>query len=123
MAKMRGSLVAGIAFLGWRGMLRYPPKNTEGSIGAAKRYQTSQISESDVELNDPQTQAFLQTDLFHRMQTDAEFRKAVLSGGLDRFVEAQARAIDISRAVRDVAKSADASKSAEIAARATDLAK
>ncbi|HEY6014851.1 MAG TPA: hypothetical protein VIU37_12620, partial [Candidatus Limnocylindrales bacterium] len=130
MASNRNSIVAGVivlaaavGFLAWKGVIGYPPKGTEGSIGAAKRYQAQQITANDVELNDPQTQAFIQSDLFHRMQTDAEFRKAVVDGGLDRFVTAQARATDLARSARDVGKAADAAKLTDAAARALDVAK
>jgi len=125
MAKIRSSLVAGgvvlaaaIGFLAWKGMLGYPPQNTQGTIGAAKRYQAAQIADSDVELSDPQTQAFIQSDLFHRIRTDSDFRKAVLSGGLERVVVAQMHAIDIARAALDVGKSV----SPDVAAKATELA-
>jgi len=57
---------------------KMPPKSeTQGAIGAATRYQAQQITASDVSLKDAKIQAFLQTDLFHRVATDAKFRAAV----------------------------------------------
>jgi len=57
----------------------YPPKSgTEGAIGAASRYQAQQISDADVSLQDASVQAFLQSDTFHKMATNATFRKQML---------------------------------------------
>jgi hypothetical protein len=72
--------IAAIGYFALRGS-KFPPGSSEGTIGAAKRYQSEQIAANDVQLNDAQTQAFIQSDLFHRMQTDAEFRKSVIDGG------------------------------------------
>lgn len=129
MATSRNSIVAGVivlaaavGFLAWKGVLGYPPKGTEGSIGAAKRYQAEQISPADVQLNDPQTQAFIQSDLFHRMQTDADFRKAVVDGSLDRYASAQAYATDLERAASGLRHSAETAKQTAISAKALAVA-
>ncbi len=54
----------------------WPPKSgTEGAIGAANRYTAEQISDQDVTLKDPQVQAFLQSDTFHQLATNPEFRQ------------------------------------------------
>jgi len=45
---------------------------TEGTIGAAQRYQSTQISASDVKVGDPALQAFLQTDTFDRLLHDKQ---------------------------------------------------
>lgn len=56
----------------------YPPKSgTEGAIGAASRYQSQQISDTDVSLQDAKVQAFLQSDTFHKIATNATFRKHI----------------------------------------------
>jgi len=70
--------------------------NTQGTIGAANRATENQISGQDVKVEDSQAavQAFLQSDAFHKMQTDPGFKKAVASGldkavtvgGLDKYV-------------------------------------
>ena len=129
MANNRNSIVAGVivlaaavGFLAWKGILGYPPQGTEGTIGAAKRYQSEQIAAGDVELNDPQTQAFIQSDLFHRLQTDVEFRKGVIAGGLDRFITAEAHAVDMARSANELARAAEAAKLTDAAAKAKDLA-
>ena len=62
-----------------RGLFGYPP-NTSGTIGAAKRYQSGQVTNGDVQLTDSQLQSFMQSDLFHKMQVNPEFRKAVEAG-------------------------------------------
>jgi len=71
-------VVAGIAvYAVATGM--YPPKSgTEGAIGAASRYQAQQIADADVSLQDASVQAFLQSDTFNKMATNATFRKHVL---------------------------------------------
>ena len=70
-------VVAGVAaFAAFTGI--YPPRTgTEGAIGAASRYQAPQISDSDVSLQDPTVQTFLQSDTFYKLSTNATFRKAV----------------------------------------------
>src|SRR5436309_14682956 len=66
--------VAGIAVARYAGV--FPPKfGFEGTIGAAKRYQATQISDTDVVLQDPQIQALLQSDLFHKVIATPEFKK------------------------------------------------
>ncbi|HEX3112019.1 MAG TPA: hypothetical protein VHU20_02015, partial [Candidatus Eisenbacteria bacterium] len=55
-----------------------PPKNgVMGTIGAAKRYQTTQISAGDVTLTDAEMQDLLQSDVFHQLVTDANFREVM----------------------------------------------
>src|SRR5690242_14512821 len=57
----------------------YPPvqSGTEATIGAAQRYQAQQISDADVKTDDAQLQAFMQSDLFHKLTTDKAARQAV----------------------------------------------
>lgn len=72
-----GVLVAAVVvFLVARGYLP-PGGNTAGTIGAAKRYSSQQIGDQDVTLKDPEVQAFLQSDTFHKLATDANFRNLV----------------------------------------------
>jgi len=79
----RIALIAGVvviaAVVGFLAMRNYwPPKNgTEGAIGAANRYTAQQISGQDVVLKDPKVQEFLQSDTFHQLATNADFRRAV----------------------------------------------
>src|SRR5437867_3537270 len=66
--------VAGIAVAHYTG--GFPPKSgLEGTIGAAKRYQATQITDKDVVLQDPQIVALLQSDLFHKVIATPEFKK------------------------------------------------
>jgi hypothetical protein len=91
MKSNRIALIAGVvviaAVVGFLAMRNYwPPKDgTEGAIGAANRYTAQQIADQDVVLKDPQVQAFLQSDTFHQLATNAEFRKCVENAS---FVEA-----------------------------------
>jgi hypothetical protein len=83
MKSNRIALIAGVvviaAIVGFLAMRNYwPPKNgTEGAIGAANRYTAQQISDQDVMLKDPKVQAFLQSDTFHQISTNPEFRAFV----------------------------------------------
>ena len=60
---------------------------SEGTIGAAHRYQAGQITASDVKLQDAKIQAFLQTDLFHKIATDASFRNAIANPSFQAIVK------------------------------------
>jgi len=65
-----------LGFVALRG-IKVPPEGTEGAIGAANRYQAEQISAKDVKLEDAEIQAFLQSDTFHKLATNPEFRSVV----------------------------------------------
>src|SRR2546425_1824341 len=66
--------VVGLAVAHFTGV--FPPKSGfEGTIGAAKRYNAPQITDKDVVLQDPQVQALLQSDLFHKVIATPEFKK------------------------------------------------
>jgi len=83
MKSNRIALVAGVvviaAVVGFLALRNYwPPKDgTEGTIGAANRYTAQQISDQDVTLKDEKVQAFLQSDTFHQISTNPEFRAFV----------------------------------------------
>jgi len=71
---LAGVAVVGIVVAHYAGII--PPKSgLEGTIGAAKRYQATQITDRDVVLQDPQVQALLQSDLFHKVIATPEFKK------------------------------------------------
>jgi len=57
----------------------YPPKSegTEGTIGAAQRYQAQQISDADVKVTDAGLQKFMQSDAFHTLLNDKAARQAL----------------------------------------------
>src|SRR5262245_3455274 len=74
-----------LSFLALRGV-HIPPQGTEGAIGAAKRYASPQIREHDVTLTDPQIQAFVQSDAFHKLATDKEFQKVALSADYQKLM-------------------------------------
>ena len=76
-------LAAGLGIAAWKGII--PPRSgVEGAIGAAQRYSSPQIGDSDVSLRDPEVQAFLQSDLFHKIATNADFRAVVAKGDFAR---------------------------------------
>lgn len=69
-------IAAVVGFLAMRS--HWPPKSgTEGAIGAANRYTAQQISDQDVMLKDAKVQAFLQSDTFHQLATNPDFRTFV----------------------------------------------
>ena len=74
-----GAIMAVAVVIGYLGLTgKVPPRNeTQGAIGAAHRYQAQQIATGDVTLSDAKIQAFLQTDLFHKVATDSKFRAAI----------------------------------------------
>src|SRR5882672_9065685 len=77
--------VVGIAVAHFTGII--PPKSgVEGTIGAAKRYTATQINDKDVVLQDPQIQALLQSDLFHKVIATPEFKKLSQSDEFWRLV-------------------------------------
>jgi hypothetical protein len=79
-------VVAVVGFLALRG--HYPPKDgTEGTIGAAQRYTAQQISGQDVTLQSPEVQAFLQSDTFHQLATNPEFRQCVTDAAFGKALE------------------------------------
>jgi hypothetical protein len=53
--------------------------NTEGTIGAAQRYQAEQIKKSDVKVGDADLQAFLQSDIFDKLAHDKQAVAALAS--------------------------------------------
>jgi hypothetical protein len=66
--------------------LGYPPveNGTEATIGAAQRYQATQISSADVKLQDGQLQAFLQSDAFRRLAADKAAQQALRNKDFQR---------------------------------------
>jgi hypothetical protein len=78
-------------------MKGFPPTGagTEGTIGAAKRYQAPQLSEKDVTLGDTSAQAFMQSDTFAKLLKDPAAVKLLSDA---RFV-AQLKSADIRWAI------------------------
>lgn len=60
----------------------YPPignSGTEGSIGAAQRYQGATLSMKDVKVPDSEVQQFIQSDTFDRLLKDSTARNALMA--------------------------------------------
>jgi hypothetical protein len=73
---LAAAAVIALAVLNYTGVL--PPRDgTEGTIGAAKRYQAKQIGDTDVALGDTSAQAFVQSDEFDQMMRDSNVRQAL----------------------------------------------
>jgi hypothetical protein len=84
----------------------FPPTGpgSEATIGAAKRYQSEQISSKDVVLQKPEVQRVLQSDSFHKLvsnpQTRAllaskEFQKAMRAGEVQALIQEAADSADL----------------------------
>jgi hypothetical protein len=105
MKSNRIALIAGVvviaAVVGFLAMRNnWPPANgTEGAIGSANRYTAQQLSDQDVILKDAKVQAFLQSDTFHQLATNAEFRRCVENA---KFLEA-ARSPQVVQLLRQAA--------------------
>ena len=68
---MWGLAAAAAVVIGVLVFTDFPPvDNTQGAIGAAKRYNGQQMSQGDVQLGDTSAQAFLQSDTFARIMSD-----------------------------------------------------
>lgn len=86
---------AAVALVALR-VVGYPPveKGTEATIGAAQRYQESQVSAADVKIDDQQFQAFLQSDLFRQLANDKAARNALNNPDLQKaLADANVRAV------------------------------
>jgi hypothetical protein len=95
---MWGIAAAAAVALGVYTVTGFPPvdKGTEGTIGAAQKYQAPQLSDSDVVLGDAAAQEFLQSETFDRLLKDPEAR-ALLS---DRSLQRQLQSADFMRAIK-----------------------
>lgn len=78
------ALAAVVAFVALRSPNR--ATNAQGTIGAANRYQSEQVSSGDVSLDSPQIAAFLQSDTFRKLASSPSFREAAKSDAFNRFV-------------------------------------
>jgi hypothetical protein len=109
----------------------YPPveNGTEATIGAAERYQSQQISNADVKTNDAQLQAFMQSDLFHKLATDKAAREALKNKDFQRaMADASVRAAlarpDVRLAIANLYQAAPGARldAAQVAAARLDAA-
>lgn len=74
---MIGVAAAAVVVIGIFAYTGFPPvaRDTEGSIGAAKRAQAPQMTADSVVLGDAEAQAFMQSDVFDRLLKDEGARK------------------------------------------------
>ena len=66
----------------------YPPAKEEalGTIGQAERYRSTQITATDVKLDSPEVQAFLQSEAFDRIVRDPAARQALSNEDLQKAI-------------------------------------
>src|SRR5262245_50553524 len=104
---------------------RVPPDGTQGAIGAAQKYQSEQIANADVSLDNPEIAAFLQTDTFHKIATDEAFRKAVGTESFRKAISDQSFATIVGEANRaqTVSENAKLFGSEQLTGLATELSK
>jgi len=73
--------VAGLAAVAIAAVLitGYPPTGmgSEGTVGAAKRYQGAAMSQKDVKVTGADLQKFLQSDTWHRLMTNKSSRNSI----------------------------------------------
>jgi hypothetical protein len=104
--------VIAIAFFAVKG---FPPvgPGAEGTVGAAKRYQSQQIEGKDIVLQDPGVQLLLQSDSFRKLIADKEaravlsskdFQKAMSDASVQAFVAQLARDQALAGAVTNAAR-------------------
>jgi hypothetical protein len=77
----------------------FPPvdRGTEGTIGAAQKYQAPQIGDKDVVLGDAAAQEFLQSEAFDRLLKDPQARSLLA----DKSVQAELKKVDFIDAIRN----------------------
>jgi citrate lyase gamma subunit len=101
---MWGIAAAAAVLLGVFAVRGFPPvgRGTEGTVGAAKKYQAPQIAAKDVVLGDAVAQEFLQSEAFDHLMKDRDARSLLSSGVLNSYLK-DPRFIDAIRnpSVRD----------------------
>lgn len=86
---MWGLAAAAVIVLGVYTITGFPPvgRGTEGTIGAAQKYQAPQIASKDVVLGDASVQQFLQSELFDQLAKDPEARDLVTNASIKAALE------------------------------------
>ena len=114
-----GIAAVAVMAIGYFAVMGYPPvgPGSEGAVGAAKRYESEQMSRKDLKLENSELQAFMQTDTFQRLIADraviaalssASFRDAVASKDLrDSLASKDSRDALASQDFRDALASKD----------------
>jgi hypothetical protein len=76
-----GVAAAAVIAIGYFAIKGYPPvgDGAAGTVGAAKKFQSEQISDKDVILQDAEVQQVLQSDAFRRVVADKETRAILAS--------------------------------------------
>ena len=76
-----GIAAVAVIAIGYFAVRGFPPvgPGSEGTVGAAKKYQSEQISAKDVVLQSPEVQRVLQSDSFRRLVSNPETRAILAS--------------------------------------------
>ena len=100
-----GIAAVAVLAIGYFAVTGFPPTGpgAEGTVGAAKKYQSEQISAKDVQLQNPEVQRVLQSDAFHKLVTNPQTRSILTS---KEFQKAMAAA-EVQGLVAQAAESAD----------------
>jgi hypothetical protein len=116
-----GVAAVAVIAIGYFAITGWPPvgPGTEGTVGAAQRYRSEQIAGKDVQVESGDLQAFMQSELFHKLMTDESARKAITAPEVQAaFASAAGRAFLASQAANaaSAANAADASSAANAGA-------
>lgn len=92
---MWGVAAAAAILLGVFVIRGFPPvgRGTEGTVGAAKKYEAPQIAANDVVVGDASAQEFLQSEEFDRLSKDPEARSLMTDAALQPYLR-DARFVD-----------------------------
>ena len=87
-----GVAAVAVIAIGYFAIKGYPPvgSGAEGTVGAAKKYQSEQISAKDVVLEDTELQAFMQSEIFDKLVSDRASRRALASETFRQALASQA---------------------------------
>jgi len=71
--------VVAVGAIGYFAINGFPPneEGAQGTVGAAVRHQSGQITKSDVGLDNPDLQAFMQTDVYDKITKDPQLRNVL----------------------------------------------
>jgi len=108
-----GIAAVAVLAIGYFSVTGFPPTGpgSEGTVGAAKKYQSEQISAKDVQLQNPEIQRVLQSDTFHKLVTNPQTRAILTS---KEFQKAMAAA-EVQGLLHQAAENADLAQKLESA--------
>jgi hypothetical protein len=83
--------IVAVAAIGYFAINGFPPTGwgTQGTVGAATRHQSEQITKSDVVLGDTKSQAILQTEFFDRVSKDPQLQNLLADKNFSKLMADQ----------------------------------